>query len=600
MFDHRSHLPELRRMLLLRSPVELPLAEPSCIDESNSQGLPILEGCGLQQRLRLNATFVELLRLASVTRSATHRTAGASSGRESSAPMTPGVAACRTGPIDSQVAMRGRKMEDELQVPDPFLMESMRSVGYSLEAALADLVDNSLSAEAKNIEIYFRSTGEEPLIAVMDDGRGMDPLEARTALRLAGTNTSQKRGASDLGRFGLGLKTASLSQARVLTVVTKKAGVTTGLQWDLDYLLAKGTWSLRVLDQQEISLVPVADSLRARESGTLVVWGKLDLLLGDAQNTSTYMAERMAEAAEHLELVFHRFLGGDASHKPVAIAINDRPLQVIDPFLEKNPATQRSPLEMLGPSGSQIAVQTFTLPHLSKLSEADRTRGRIGARMRDSQGFYVYRNRRLIDWGSWFRLTPKDELAKLARVRVDIPNSLDGLWGLDIKKSRAVPPDSVRRELRRLIERIVGQSKKVHQYRGRADESQADGIFVWQLVKGRNSFEYRINREHPLLAVDWDHPMSSARLESIFSLVEQMFPVNDVYARMSSDLQPDAPDFSDEFLVAAATGMWAKMREGLGGDFERFTDVLSSIEPFNSRSSSPEWFAQRRNEIENG
>jgi hypothetical protein len=140
----------------------------------------------------------------------------------------------------------------------------------------------------------------------------------------------------------------------------------------------------------------------------------------------------------------------------------------------------------------------------------------------------------------------------------------------------------------------------VHQYRGRADESQADGIFVWQLVKGRNSFEYRINREHPLLAVDWDHPMSSARLESIFSLVEQMFPVNDVYARMSSDLQPDAPDFSDEFLVAAATGMWAKMREGLGGDFERFTDVLSSIEPFNSRSSSPEWFAQRRNEIENG
>ena len=479
-------------------------------------------------------------------------------------------------------------------------MESMRSVGYSLESALADLIDNSLSANARDISIHYRTAEAEPIVAILDDGEGMDPAEARTALRLAGTNTAQHRGANDLGRFGLGLKTASLSQARVLTVVSKKAGQMTGLQWDLDYLLTSGKWNLQVLDATDIDELPLAELLRASPSGTLVIWSKLDLLLGDAKNVSTYLAERMAESADHLELVFHRFLSGDQAHKPVSIGINGHKLQPVDPFLERNPATQRSPIEKLGMEGSQIVVQTFTLPHISKLTSDDRKHAQIGARMRDSQGFYVYRNRRLIDWGSWFRLAPKDELAKLARVRVDIPNTLDGLWGLDIKKSRAVPPDSVRKELRRLIDRIVVQSKGVHLYRGRPDESQSAGTYVWELIKNRESFEYRINREHPLLALAQEDLVPGRNVQAMFDLVEEMFPVHDVYSRMSADLQPETPKFSDEFLVAAAHGMWVAMKSSLDNEFSRFAEIVRSIEPFTYRANQVDWFEINREGIEHG
>jgi hypothetical protein len=429
----------------------------------------------------------------------------------------------------------------------------------------------------------------------------MDPAKARIALKLAGTNSTQVRGEKDLGRFGLGLKTASLSQARVLTVLTRKEGVQTALEWDIDHVIQTGRWSLRVLDESDQMVLPLIESFEANDSGTLVLWRNLDLLLGDAENVSTFMAERMALAAEHLELVFHRYLAGEINHKPIRISINGRPLSPQDPFLEGNPATQRSPVERIGPKDSQIQVQSFTLPHLSKLSTAEKKRAHVGTRLRDSQGFYVYRNRRLIDWGSWFRLAPKDELAKLARVRIDVPNSLDGLWALDIKKSRAVPPDSVRRELRRLIERIVGQSANVHRYRGRTDESQHDGTFVWQLVQGRESFSYAINRDHPLLSPEPDSEgISLPRLNAMFDLVEEMFPIHDVYTRMTRDVIPSPSEFSEDFYLAAAREMWARMYSTLNSDFLSFVGVLETIEPFSLRKEPREWLFSNQEAIQNG
>ena len=421
----------------------------------------------------------------------------------------------------------GSPVITEEQIPDPHLLNSMRSVGYSLESALSDLIDNSLAAEASRVEIFYRSTGDQPLVAIVDDGRGMDPAEARKALRLAAVSSSESRSATDLGRFGLGLKTASLSQARVLTVVSKKHDVVTALQWDLDCVARLGTWSLNVLDEQDIASLPLVEKITGQESGTLVLLQNLDLLIGDAADPSKTMAEKFAIAADHIELVFHRFIAGESSYKPIHVSINGRRLVALDPFLASHTATQRSPIEHIGTGANGITVQSFTLPHISKLTEEEREKGRIGKNMRDSQGFYVYRSRRLIDWGTWFRLASKDELGKLARVKVDIPNSLDGLWGLDIKKSRAIPPEGVRKELRRLVDRIVGQSKTVHQYRGRPDESQPDGVFVWELIQARDSFSYRINRDHPVLAQVEDR-QEQERLETILEVIEETFPVHDI------------------------------------------------------------------------
>jgi hypothetical protein len=492
-------------------------------------------------------------------------------------------------------------MQQEDQIPDPQLMESMRSVGYSLEAALADLIDNSLAAGATVIDIAFRSTDGPPVVAIIDNGRGMDANAAKVALKLAGSNRGQVRDSLDLGRFGLGLKTASLSQARCLTVVTRDATGTTGLQWDLDRVAGLRRWSMGVLDEQDMAGLQLFDHFKDLRTGTMVLWERLDLLLSDTENVSSHLADRMGDAANHLELVFHRFISGEPGIPAVSISINGKKLTKVDPFLERNPATQSSPIEILGSAEAPITVRAFTLPHLSKISLADRKYGRVGERMRETQGFYVYRGRRLIEWGSWFRLAPKDELAKLARVRIDIPNSLDGEWSLDIKKSRAVPPESVRRELRRLIQRIVGQSHVVHNYRGRPDESQEGGEFIWALTKNREGYAYSINREHPFIRdVAMKVGNHSNSLESLLDLIEDTFPVHDLYARMSRDEQPATREFTDEFLLSAAREMWSFMGVAGGMPFPDFAKTIARAEPFRDHADAADWLSSLEVEIKNG
>ena len=154
-------------------------------------------------------------------------------------------------------------MESEPIPPSINLLESMRSVGYSLEAALADIIDNSITADASSVTIDVDVVRGE-YVAILDDGKGMDPKTAREALRLAGE--ADERQSNDLGRFGLGLKTASLSQGRCLSVVTKQGGVVTGLRWDIDYVLEVGEWLLLVLDDVELERLPLWNNLQALPS----------------------------------------------------------------------------------------------------------------------------------------------------------------------------------------------------------------------------------------------------------------------------------------------------------------------------------------------
>ena len=159
--------------------------------------------------------------------------------------------------------------------PDPQLMESMRAVGYTLETAVADVIDNSITARASFVDVVFAGS-PSPWIAILDDGVGMGKPELQQAMRLAGTNSRSERAMHDLGRFGLGLKTASLSQCRTLTVLSKQGGVIHGVRWSIDHLRSTGRWALLVLDDAEIEESPLADRLARLDTGTVVVWQDLD------------------------------------------------------------------------------------------------------------------------------------------------------------------------------------------------------------------------------------------------------------------------------------------------------------------------------------
>lgn len=356
-------------------------------------------------------------------------------------------------------------MKNELLLPfAPILVESTRSIGYSFETALADIIDNSIGKDASEIEIYFDSNYPQ-FIAVIDNATGMSNEELVSAMRYGSRSSLDQRDAKDLGRFGLGLKTASLSQCRKLTVISKQNGNLNAAQWDLDYINEVGDWALKRFTKDEIAELRFAAELDKFESGTIVLWENFDRMLGGAANQRKVFDEKMSIAQRHVALVFHRFLGDEMGAHRVKIQFNGMRVAPIDPFLSSHPATQPLSEQTLKVANETIKVKPYILPHASKLSQKDKKQlGDLGD-LRQNQGFYVYRNRRLIIWGTWFRLIKQGELNKLARVRVDIPNSLDSIWEIDIKKSTASLPDVIKKNLVSIVEQSVGRSERVYQYR---------------------------------------------------------------------------------------------------------------------------------------
>lgn len=465
----------------------------------------------------------------------------------------------------------------------PALIESMRSVGYSLESAIADLIDNSISAGATTIDIQFRPFGA-PYLAIIDDGEGMAPDEITEAMRHGSRNPLDVRSESDLGRFGLGLKTASLSQCRKLTVISLKDGTLSARCWDLDFVAEREEWLLRVPDSlEEIRSLPHVAELDAWGRGTIILWQELDRLAAGERSVESALGSKMDQVRDHLSLVFHRYLAGEPGRQKIAISINNNPVQPVDPFLTSHRATQLLPEEEFNVEGQRIVVRPYILPHISKLSaeELELAGGEEG--LRRNQGFYVYRNRRLIIWGTWFRLTRQEELTKLARVRVDIPNALDHLWTLDIKKSCAYPPEVVRANLRRTVERIAEGSRRTYTYRGR--KTQNDGVLhAWNRIQGRDGIFYQINRDHPALGSLLDSLDQQKRglLESVLKAIESTFPADALYADMASDRPRHHDDPSAEALRDLAIRMIEAIQSA-NGDVSGLLQNLHVIEPFSAQ-----------------
>jgi hypothetical protein len=217
----------------------------------------------------------------------------------------------------------------------------MRAVGYTVEAAVADIVDNSISADAKNITIEYDAS-DNPYVAILDDGEGMTPAELTEAMR-HGRNPSDTRDPKDLGRFGLGLKTASLSQCRRLTVVSVKEGVISARAWDLDVVQDTEKWVIVIPSKNEIQELPLSTQLSQFQSGTLVVWQQLDRLIAGSNRPQAEMTLKFHAMESHLALVFHRFKQREGNNPAVNIELNGRPLPARDPFLKSNNFKQ--PLE---------------------------------------------------------------------------------------------------------------------------------------------------------------------------------------------------------------------------------------------------------------
>lgn len=416
----------------------------------------------------------------------------------------------------------------------PILMESTRAIGYSIEAAIADVIDNSIAAKASKIDIDFFPL-DGAYISILDNGKGMDENELVKAMQYGSRNPLDKRSSLDLGRYGLGMKTASLSQCRVLTVITKQDDSVAGAQWNLNHVNEAQSWSLIILDEQEIKSKINWEKLAEYKHGTLVIWEELDKFsIGDIDVQNAF-SKKMISIREHLSLVFHRYLAGEQGLKKISIKMNNNPVVPADPFCIKK-SQQLMDDESIIVNGERILVRPFILPHISKLTkkEIEEMGGKEG--LRKKQGFYVYRNKRLIVGGTWFRLMRKGELSKLARVQVDIPNSLDDLWTLDIKKSQAIPPELVRKNLAIIIDKISEGSKRTWTYRGKKEVTD-DAVHVWnRLITRDGGIIYEVNKEHPMFQVFKEcSPEIEDKIKSIMDIVSTSLPLNQLYVDLTED-----------------------------------------------------------------
>jgi len=487
--------------------------------------------------------------------------------------------------------------------PSTSLAESCRDMGYSMETAVADIIDNCIAAEASMVSIRFSWNSDNPWLAIIDDGHGMSKDELIAAMRFGSADPREMRSPNDLGRFGLGMKTASLSQCRHLIVLSKKTGAFSAFEWDLDQITGDlcHEWRLGIIDINELNKLKPLFSLydkylQEKESGTIVLWQGFDKMESQSSSAAreTVFDALMADTRKHIELFFHRFLSHERGKSHVVISMNEDKLEGFNPFNPNCPATQELDEQRFLLEGQEIIVQPYILPHRDKVPHQEYEKYAMEEGYLSNQGLYIYRNRRLIIKGTWFRLIKKDVTNQLIRIRVDIPNTLDHLWKIDVKKANAAPPESARKELRQLMGKIEIKGKRVYTHRGRRLSSSMTP--VWNRRAAGGCTLYEINREHPLLKQLLKNVPSEQepQLKDTIRLIESSFPADLFFSDLANDSEqvqrPDLEEGELENMLDTVISFLAS--DGILSP-ETIKTILST-EPFSSHKDLSQTMLRRR------
>lgn len=468
------------------------------------------------------------------------------------------------------------------------MVEALRGLGYNTQTALADIVDNSIAAGANEVKIEFIWAERDSRVLCLDNGSGMTSESLDRAMRLGEKNPLEERSAIDLGRFGLGLKTASFSQCRRMTVATRGADGLQTLRWDLDFLARSTDDGWHLLEGPH----PGSEDFLKRLSshtGTLVLWEELDRVVTPGTTVQDFL-DLTDKVEQHLGMVFHRFLEG---RKPrLRILLNGQPVKAWDPFMTDHPGKPYNPPVFKHPSRKDIAAECHVLPHKDMLSSEDFERLAGPEGWTAQQGFYVYRNQRLLVAGSWLglgtgRRWTKDEAHRLARIRLDISNSADADWKIDIRKSTARPPVYLREWLTRLAEVTRARARRAFAHRGKPTILGNRQIAeAWKVERLSDGMRYRIDVEHPAIrAVLEDAGSLLPQLKVMLRVIEETVPVQRIWVDTAENndtpftgLEKTPPqEVSDLMMV-----MYRGMIERKGYSPTAAKDQLRNMEPFHA------------------
>jgi hypothetical protein len=464
------------------------------------------------------------------------------------------------------------------------MIETFRAIGYSLETAVADIIDNSISANAKNIVINRIWHGGKSVITIKDDGDGMDSDEIVEAMRPGARNPLQDRSEADLGRFGLGLKTASFSQCRKLSVLSKRRnGCPAYWSWDLDYVEESDKWEL--LQWLPNAFMREMDEM---QSGTLVIWTDMDRVLSPQtleadNNAKRKFSDALDKVRNHIAMTFHRFI----EDKSVRIFWGSHLIEAWNPFCP-NEKNKRQIMNDENLRGGGV-VKGYILPHKNNFSsewaykEAEGING-----YHAQQGFYVYRNKRLLLAGNWLGLFRKEEQYKLVRIQVDLPNTLDTEWQIDIKKSKAYPPTTCREQLEAYAKLARNKGAEVYRHRGKILKQKAGQNFqpLWLEKRKDSKWYFIINREHTMIhdLKDMAKYQPEQAIETLLKFVEESLPAKTIYINEAQGDEMQKIPYSDMDIndIKSILALMYGNQVNNGSTPEQAKAYLKTIEPFNN------------------
>lgn len=345
--------------------------------------------------------------------------------------------------------MSKEEIEEIILEPDPArIMEGLRDTGYEFNTAMADIVDNSIAARASIIKIKIDLKPDNKIaVYVADNGEGMDMAGLKNAMKYGST---ERIDPSSLGKFGLGLKTASTAFCRCLSVLSRsESSEYNKVCWDLDEICKINKWKLL---QPEITSdeIEILEDVTGGASGTLVIWEKVDRLMKDYKvdiNRKKAFDKMIEKLKFHISMVYQRFL--DKTFKGVnhvSIYVNDELIEPWDPFCtnEENShmiASEEIPVEFPNGDKASFKVEAWLLPRVESFSSPEAHK--MARVSNDMEGFYVYRENRLIHNGDWLDMFVKDPHISLLRVNFSFDHKLDDAFNVDIKKSRILLNDGI-------------------------------------------------------------------------------------------------------------------------------------------------------------
>jgi hypothetical protein len=484
--------------------------------------------------------------------------------------------------------MNKNQLYDEMEKAsaEPYagsMIETFRAIGYSAKTAVADIIDNSITAGAKTVWVDYEWRGPDTVLSIIDNGVGMKNDELIQAMRPGSKSPLDFREENDLGRFGLGLKTASFSQTRKFSVVSKtEESMCSYWCWDLDYVNTANAWNLLKYCPNIETWVSKINELA---SGTCVLWWDLDRLTKNSKEDSKASRDKfmtaMEEVKTHLSMVFHRFIEDGLN-----IYFRNRKIEGWDPFMIGVEGINPRPTTPL--QGGKVRVKGFVLPHRSKLSVEQYKNGQGPYESWTAhQGFYVYRNNRLLVAGDWLGLFKREMHFDLCRIRIDLTNDIDEEWQIDIKKSKARPPVKYREQIIALAKDAINTAVEVYNLRGKVIQrtlSQDQFIPLWEERVRHGKRFYKVNRNHPII----ENLLSGERgskgaFEKVLQFIEETIPVPLISLRESENEKPLGQPFEgiDHSSIKETIKKLFTLYLANGMTEENAKKRIMSTEPYN-------------------